>query len=124
MQGHRLRRQVYLVDKLSLLGWAPASMLLDEWIPQIRRLKLLTTNSDDVATRIASQLNQANQMRQELEKQIRDHALEIIKNETDDDTKGIVVASKEWDERAQGVVGIVASRLVEQFHKPVFCHCN
>ena len=59
-------------------------------------------------------------MRQELEKQIRDHALEIIKNETDDDTKGIVVASKEWDERAQGVVGIVASRLVEQFHKPVF----
>ena len=85
-----------------------------------KAVDLLTTDSEDVAIRIAFELNQANRMRQELERQIQDHALEIIKNETDDDTKGIVVASKEWNEQSQGVVGIVASRLVEEFHKPVF----
>ena len=83
-------------------------------------VKLLTTNCNDEAMGIASELDEANRMRQELERQIQDHALEIIKNEVDNDTKGIVVASEEWDKRAQGVVGIVASRLVEKFHKPVF----
>ena len=79
---------------------------------------LLTTDSEDVATRIASELNQENQRRQELERQIQDQALEIIEKEIDDDTVGIVVASDKWNEKAQGVVGIVASRLKETFYKP------
>ena len=79
---------------------------------------LLTTDSKDVATRIASELNQANQRRQELEKQIQDQALEIIEKEIDDDSVGIVVASDKWNEKAQGVVGIVASRLKEIYYKP------
>ena len=73
-----------------------------------------------VATRIASELNQANQRRQELEKQIRDHAEEIIEKEIDPTKKSVVVYSDEWDKRAKGVVGIVASRLLEIHHKPVF----
>jgi single-stranded-DNA-specific exonuclease len=79
---------------------------------------LFTTDSEDVATRIASELNQANQKRQELEKQIQDQALEIIEKEIDDDTIGIVVASDKWNEKAQGVVGIVAARLMKTFYKP------
>ncbi len=79
---------------------------------------LLTTDSEDVATRIASELNQANQKRQELERQIQDQALEIIETEIDDDTVGIVVASDKWNEKAQGVVGIVAARLMQTFYKP------
>ena len=79
---------------------------------------LLTTDSEDVATRIAFELNQSNQKRQELERQIQDQALEIIEKETDDDTVGIVVASDKWDEKAQGVVGIVAARLMQTFYKP------
>lgn len=81
-------------------------------------VELLTTDSEDVATRIASQLNDENQRRQELGKQIQDQALEIIEREIDEDTVGIVVASDKWDERAQGVVGIVAARLKETFYKP------
>ncbi|MYC76204.1 single-stranded-DNA-specific exonuclease RecJ [Candidatus Poribacteria bacterium] len=81
-------------------------------------VKLLTTDSEDVATRIAAQLNDANQKRQELGKQIQDQALEIIEKEIDEDTVGIVVASDKWDEKAQGVVGIVAARLKETFYKP------
>ena len=80
---------------------------------------LLTTDSDDVATRIASQLNEANQRRQDLERQIQEQAQEIIEKEVEDDTKGIVVASDKWNEKAQGVVGIVASRLKETYYKPV-----
>ena len=81
-------------------------------------VELLTTDSKEVATRIASELNQANQRRQELEKQIQDEALETIEKEIDDDTVGIVVASDKWSQKAQGVVGIVAARLMQTFYKP------
>ena len=80
---------------------------------------LLTTDAEDVATRIASQLNQANRDRQDLEKQIQEQAVEIIEKDVDDDTIGIVVASDKWDEKAQGVVGIVAARLMQTYYKPV-----
>jgi len=81
-------------------------------------VELLTTDADDVATRIASQLNQANRDRQDLEKHIQDQAAELIEKEVDDDTVGIVVASDKWDEKAQGVVGIVAARLMQTYYKP------
>ena len=83
-----------------------------------KAVELLITESEDVATRIASQLNQANQERQDLEKHIQDQAIEIIENEIDDETVGIVVASDKWDEKAKGVVGIVAGRLKETYYKP------
>lgn len=81
-------------------------------------VQLLTTESDDEAKRIATELNSKNQARRELETSIRDKAEEMIVNELDDDTKGIVVAS-DWGDKAQGVVGIVASRLMETYHRPV-----
>ena len=82
-------------------------------------VELLTTDAEDVATRIASELNQTNQDRQDLEKHIQDQAVEIIEREVADDTIGVVVASDKWDEKAQGVVGIVAGRLKETYYKPV-----
>ena len=82
-------------------------------------VELLTTDSEDVATRIASELNQANRDRQDLEKHIQDQAVEIIAREVTDDTVGVVVASDKWDGKAQGVVGIVAGRLKEIYYKPV-----
>ncbi|CAI8041163.1 Single-stranded-DNA-specific exonuclease RecJ [Geodia barretti] len=89
-------------------------------------VELFTTDSEDEATRIASEVNEANKRRRKLGKQIQDEALEIIKKEIDDDTVGIVVASDKWDEKAEdaakgkekGVVGIVAARLKETFYKP------
>ena len=90
-------------------------------------VELFTTDSEDEATRIASELNEANKRRRKLGKQIQDEALEIIKKEIDDDTVGIVVASDKWDEKAEdaakgkekGVVGIVAARLMRTFHRPI-----
>ena len=83
-----------------------------------RAVDLFTTDSDDDAARFASELNQANQNRQNLERDIQEQALEMIEKEVDDDTVGIVVASDKWDTKAQGVVGIVASRLKETYYKP------
>lgn len=81
-------------------------------------VQLLTTESDDEAKRIATELNSKNQARRELETSIRDRAEELIEEKLDDDTKGIVVEG-DWGDKAQGVVGIVASRLMETYHKPV-----
>jgi single-stranded-DNA-specific exonuclease len=88
---------------------------------------LFTTDSEDEATRIASELNEANKRRRELGKQIQEEASKIIENEIDDDTVGIVVASDKWDEKAEdaakgkekGVVGIIAARLMRTFHRPI-----
>ena len=80
---------------------------------------LFITDSEQDAARIASELNQANKERQALESRIRDEASGIIQREIDDDTVGVVVASDKWDEKAQGVVGIVATRLMQIYYKPV-----
>lgn len=80
---------------------------------------LLTTDSKEVAARIAAQLNSLNQDRQKLGRQIEDDAEEIIENKIDQDTVGIVVESAEWGDKAQGVVGIVASRLMRDYHRPI-----
>ncbi len=84
-----------------------------------KAVELLTTDSDEVAARIAPQLNKANQERQELEREIQEQAVEIIENEIEEDTIGIVVDSDRWRGKAQGVVGIVASRLLQTYYKPV-----
>ena len=81
-------------------------------------VELLTTDADDVAAQIARELNQTNQRRQELERRIQDEAVEIIEREIDDDAVGIVVASDRWNEKAQGVVGIVAAKLMQTYYKP------
>ena len=83
-----------------------------------KAVELLTSESDDVAARIAPLLNQANQERQELEREIQEQAVEIIEHEIEDDTIGLVVASDKWHGKAQGVVGIVASRLLQTYYKP------
>ncbi len=83
-----------------------------------KAVELLTTDSDDVAARIAPLLNKANQERRELEREIQEQAVEIIETEIEDDTIGIVVASDKWKGKAQGVVGIVASRLLQTYYKP------
>lgn len=83
-------------------------------------VQLLTTTKKEVAEKIASELDNRNRERQKLEASIRQEAVEMIKVKIDSETKGIVVASENWPKKAQGVVGIVASRLVEMYHRPVF----
>jgi len=79
-------------------------------------VKLLTTDDYAEALSIARDLDQDNRTRQEMEEGVLRQALEAIDQERLDEHCSIVLASEEWH---PGVVGIVASRLVDRFYRPI-----
>ncbi len=84
-------------------------------------VELLTTDSAALAVKLAQNLDSYNQDRKDIENEIQEKAIELLnKDDNFEKTKGLVVASNSWGEHAKGVVGIVASRLKEQFYRPVF----
>ncbi len=82
-----------------------------------RAVRLLTTSDNTEADNLANDLIADNKKRQEIETQIYETARERIALEFDFSINGIIVIyQKGWH---QGVIGIVASRLVELFHRSV-----
>lgn len=80
---------------------------------------LLTTTDNKEAALIAKSLDTMNTQRQTLEGRIQSDAIKLIEEEDTSELHGIVVSSDEWGQTAQGVVGIVAARLKDRYHKPV-----
>lgn len=79
-------------------------------------LRLLITENQDEALAIAQTLDQENRKRKEIDDQILAEAMEMVRRRIDlDEEMVIVLESETWH---QGVIGIVASRLVEQFYRP------
>lgn len=78
-------------------------------------VQLLLSTDSVHAGAIASQVNSFNNQRQKIEAQVLSQALERAMNELSDDQYTIVLADERWH---SGVIGIVASRLVEMFHRP------
>lgn len=79
-------------------------------------IKLLTTRDESKAAEIARILNEENQRRKSIDETTLAEALDMIAEDVDmASDKAIVLASSGWH---QGVIGIVASRLVERFHRP------
>ena len=79
-------------------------------------IKLLTTKDERTASEIARQLDKENQRRKNIDEKTLNEALEQIRQTVDlENDKAIILASEGWH---QGVIGIVASRLVEKFHLP------
>ncbi len=78
-------------------------------------LQLLLSTDFGEACELASVLENYNSERQQTEQQITAQALEIIKNNSYEYDKVIVVLGENWH---KGVMGIVASRLVDRFGKP------
>ncbi|MGQ9630589.1 MAG: single-stranded-DNA-specific exonuclease RecJ [bacterium] len=80
-------------------------------------VKLLTTESWEEARRIAQILDRRNEERKEIENAILEDALKMIEGSVDlKNDRMIVLESPKWH---PGVIGIVASRIVERFHRPV-----
>ena len=81
-------------------------------------LELLLTDEAEVAKRLAAQLEDLNRERQAVEERILREAVEAIEEwpAARRDRRAYVVAGEDWHE---GVIGIVASRLVERYHRPV-----
>ncbi len=79
-------------------------------------VELLLTDNESDAKKIAAELDYANKDRQATEIDIHNEALAMIESDSDFEKKNIIVLAKEgWH---NGVIGIVCSRLVEQYHKP------
>lgn len=82
---------------------------------------LFTTSDYDKAMQIAKYLDQENKSRQKIEEEILNEALIKIQREIDlQNERVIVISSKKWH---VGVVGIVASKIVDIFHRPTIILC-
>jgi len=82
----------------------------------MRAVEMLTTDDTVLAREIAAELDECNSRRQEVEQTIVKEAHEMIRAAGDVGDRGALVVGREgWH---PGVIGIVASRLVETYHRP------
>ncbi len=101
--GFRLGPRVNAIGRLDSVGDA---------------VRLFLTADMEEAMRIAETLNRYNSERQNIEKRIFEEAISMIEDNEDlSDSFGFVLASIKWH---SGVIGIVASRIVEKYGKPTF----
>src|SRR6185436_16964971 len=78
-------------------------------------LRCLTAPSIEEAMPLARALDTANSERREIERTMLESALAQAAECVDRGAKGLVLYSDDWH---PGVVGIVASRVVERFSRP------
>lgn len=78
-------------------------------------VKLLISESKTEIDMCAEELNNFNRIRQDLCETIFQEALALLQNEPPQDS--IILYKNDWH---IGIIGIVASKLVEKFYKPVF----
>lgn len=81
-------------------------------------LRLITTNDEKEARELALRLDMENSSRQVIERRILDEALAMVEDDLTDGVyakRAIALSSTEWH---SGVIGIVASRLVERYARP------
>ena len=80
-------------------------------------LRLLLTEDPAEAAALARELETLNARRQELDQKILDEAIELADKTLREDDRALVLAADGWH---PGVIGIVASRLVERYGRPTF----
>jgi single-stranded-DNA-specific exonuclease len=79
-------------------------------------VRLMTADSMEDAKKIAYQVNQHNIERRTFDQSITEHAFELIEKDPGFiDRKSTVLFHNEWH---KGVIGIVASRLIEKYYRP------
>lgn len=98
-----------IVPKINALGrLGDASPMVD----------FLLSENEESLNEFAEKLNQNNKTRQEMCEETFLQAELKMKNEIDlEKTKAIILADKDWH---PGIIGIVASKLVEKYYRPVF----
>ncbi len=79
-------------------------------------VRLLISRDNEYALKLGKQINELNLTRRDLDTGITSEAIEILKKDKDHrDKKTTVVYKESWH---KGVIGIVASRLIEVFYRP------
>ncbi|MGR5077354.1 single-stranded-DNA-specific exonuclease RecJ [Photobacterium swingsii] len=87
-------------------------------------VELLLCDNIQAARRMASELDGLNQTRKEIEQGMKDEALAIcerLKFNKNDMPYGLVLFQRDWH---QGVIGILASRIKELYHRPVIAFAD
>lgn len=87
-------------------------------------VELLITQDVDVARKIGDAINEHNQTRKDLDQAITNEALKLLEEDvTNTQRRASVVCGKDWH---KGVIGIVASRLIEKYYRPtiVLTECD
>jgi len=82
----------------------------------MRGVRLLLTDDADEASTLAGLVDEENQRRQEVDRATLEQANELVAETFDPEAdRAIVLASPDWH---PGVIGIVASRIVEECYRP------
>ena len=127
-----------LLAMINLSGLDPEHITIDDIVfkigPRINAagrmesgriaVELLTAEDDATANRIGTEINEHNNERKEIDREITREALEMVQSGNClSSGKATIVYNPHWH---KGVVGIVASRLVEAFYRPtvVFTKSN
>lgn len=87
-------------------------------------IMLLTTASEDLAFELAKTLDDFNRDRRIIEQQMQIEAIHIVERimqDIEEIPRGFCLYHPDWH---QGVVGLVASRIKEKFHRPVIAFAN
>lgn len=79
-------------------------------------VELLVENNYTTALSMSELINEYNEARKELDKKMTDEATGIVNSLEDlSEKRAIVIFNEEWH---RGVIGILASRLTEDYHRP------
>ncbi len=81
-------------------------------------LRLLLESDYSKAKEIADEIETHNLDRRDAQQRMVDEAVQMVEDRGLHERYVIVVASTEWH---AGIVGLVAGRLVERYHRPTFC---
>ncbi len=80
-------------------------------------VEMLTAKCEDTAKEIALYLESENKRRQKIQSDILESARKKVLNDVDfSSDMAIIISDDNWH---QGVIGVVASRLASEFHRPV-----
>lgn len=96
---------------------APRLNALGRLRQALRGVELLLAETDAVANTIARECEELNEERQRMDRTILESAMQRVDAMDLDATRGIVLHAEGWH---PGVIGIVASRVVEQTGRPAF----
>lgn len=78
-------------------------------------VELLTSVDLPLLEKLSQEINEMNSERKDLDSQITQDALTLIKDQQEEDNYTTVVFNEKWH---KGVIGIVASRLIENYYRP------
>lgn len=122
--------RVGLLAMIHLSGLEPTHLSIDDIVfkigPRINAagrmesgrmaVELLTADDEETAIRIGTEINEHNNERKNIDRRITQEALEMVHSGNClSSGNATIVYNPQWH---KGVVGIVASRLVEAFYKP------